>query len=253
MKPYLLFIIVTLGPTHSQLIGRRGVFTLRDGKSYRDEETLNSSYKAANLAKEYQKIQSLTAQQNRIQSIGVEDKPVRFSTKFTGVPIGSPRSSSEIFGYSDSLRIDPADDQKKNKPNEEVDEKRDKETSPPLTPSNSSGSRLLFPTTQIQFPVPSSSRSSPSLPVPSRPSSPLPSTSVINSPRLSSSQILLTSLQSSPSLISSSRGVSRTVSAIPGSQSTPPTTGSTLLSAPPTFVPLNPPFFPASTSNTIIF
>ena len=50
----LLLILVYTSTSSAQLIGSRGVITLREGVEYRDPETVEASEQVANFAREFQ-------------------------------------------------------------------------------------------------------------------------------------------------------------------------------------------------------
>jgi len=121
MTTVVVFTLMCLGSVSSQLSDGR-----KENVPYRDEETLTSSYRAAHLAFHYRAIEEQMAQQNRLTAPIQENKPIRFFTKFGGVPIGSPKHTDEIFGFSDSRDISPDAEHRRNFPNAEVEQEREK-------------------------------------------------------------------------------------------------------------------------------
>jgi len=97
--------------------GRQG----RLSNTFKDKETLEFSYKAARLAKHIQAVDNVIAQQNWL--IGKQanpSKPVSFKTKFSGTPIGRPKPGRDIFGYRDSMLIEPSSEHRENHLNVDV-------------------------------------------------------------------------------------------------------------------------------------
>jgi len=124
MNKFLSTALLVLGGVSAQWgyssdepLARQG----RLSNTFKDKETLEFSYKAARLAKHYQAIDNVVAQQNwLLAKQSSQSKPVRFSTKFDGIPIGRPKSGSDIFGYRDSMNIVPSPENKENRPNPDV-------------------------------------------------------------------------------------------------------------------------------------
>jgi len=107
---------------HSQLIGSRGVFSLPEGESYRDPETVKASKDVARFARSYQVSADRSSSQRRSYGNQLSKIP-RFFTRKTGQK-GRKLTDSEVFDFVDSRYVNPLPETKFNKPLEEVDVER---------------------------------------------------------------------------------------------------------------------------------
>ena len=132
----LSWIMVDL--VSSQLIGSRGVISLRPGEVYRDAQTVEASEVAARLALLIAREESVFSHRLphafrwvRVESLvqlnlyfipsllQLEAKPV-FVTHHNGVAVGRPLQDKEIFDNFDSRFVRPNPEQQFNQPLEEI-------------------------------------------------------------------------------------------------------------------------------------
>ena len=110
-----------------QLIGSRGVITLREGVEYRDPETVEASESVAHFAKEFQEVDDAIAERlsrtNSFQSPLNEVTP-KFSTQVLENVRGRPLVENEIFDFLDARFVEPAPEQQFNQFLDEVEIER---------------------------------------------------------------------------------------------------------------------------------
>jgi len=118
-----LGLCLLIGGTNSQLIGHRGVITLREGQVYRDTETVEASEIAAGLAlRSYQEDRFLS-NQRKVESRRVYSQPPLYQSLAPEI-IGRPLQQNEIFDVVDSKFVDVFPEQAFNQPLEEVEVER---------------------------------------------------------------------------------------------------------------------------------
>merc|ERR1711970_106299 len=124
----LLVLLGLLGARGSpQLIGHRGVITLREGVEYRDPETVEASESVASFAKEFQEVDDAIAERlcrtNSFRSPLNEVTP-KFPTQVLENVRGRPLVENEIFDYLDTRFVEPAPEQQFNQFLDEVEIER---------------------------------------------------------------------------------------------------------------------------------
>merc|ERR1711970_1427923 len=124
----LLVLLGLLGARGSpQLIGHRGVITLREGVEYRDPETVEASESVAHFAKEFQEVDDAIAERlsrtNNFRSPLNEVTP-KFPAQVLENVRGRPLVENEIFDYLDTRFVEPAPEQQFNQFLDEVEIER---------------------------------------------------------------------------------------------------------------------------------
>jgi len=126
VQVFLLLHVYT-STSSPQLIGSRGVITLREGVEYRDPETVEASETVANFAKEFQEIDDDIAerhnQANSFRSRQNEVSP-RFRTQLPNNVKGRPLIENEIFDFLESRFLEPPQELQFNKFLDEVEIER---------------------------------------------------------------------------------------------------------------------------------
>jgi len=114
----IILLGILLPFSSSQLIGSRGVITLKEGVEYRDPETVEASEVVARYAQEYQKVDDQIAerrsQTNNFQPLRNEITP-KFQTLQPNHVKGRPLVENEIFDFLDTRFVEPPSELQFNK------------------------------------------------------------------------------------------------------------------------------------------
>eukprot|EP00092_Neocalanus_flemingeri_P063300 GFUD01076545.1.p1 GENE.GFUD01076545.1~~GFUD01076545.1.p1 ORF type:complete len:123 (+),score=32.50 GFUD01076545.1:79-447(+) len=106
----LLLVLVYLSACSAQLIGSRGVITLREGVEYRDPETVEASQQVATFAQQFQEVDDEIAdRRSHTNSFGPRQSEVTpsFKTQLSDNVNGRPLIENEIFDFLDTRFIEP--------------------------------------------------------------------------------------------------------------------------------------------------
>jgi len=122
-----LLLLVHTCSSSPQLIGSRGVITLREGFEYRDPETVEASESIARFAKEFQELDDEIAEQHsRSNSFNsrLNEVTPRFHTQVLDNVKGRPLVENEIFDFLESRFLEPPQELQFNKFLDEVEIER---------------------------------------------------------------------------------------------------------------------------------
>lgn len=126
VQVFLLLHVYT-STSSPQLIGSRGVITLREGVEYRDPETVEASETVANFAREFQEQDDDIAERHsQANSFGSRQNEVspRFQTQLADNVKGRPLIENEIFDFLESRFLEPPRELQFNKFLDEVEIER---------------------------------------------------------------------------------------------------------------------------------
>jgi len=123
----LLLLLVYMSTSSAQLIGSRGVFTLKEGVEYRDPETVQASETVANFAREFQEedddIAERRSRVNDFRPRHLEISP-KFQTQVLDNVKGRPLIANEIFDFLESRFVEPSNELQFNKFLDEIEIER---------------------------------------------------------------------------------------------------------------------------------
>jgi len=127
MTPQAVLVLLALHYSSPQLIGHRGVITLREGVEYRDPETVEASETVAHFAKEFQEIDDEIAERNSRTNTfrsRLNEVSPKFQTQILENVRGRPLVENEIFDFLESRFVEPPQELQFNKFLDEVEIER---------------------------------------------------------------------------------------------------------------------------------
>jgi len=127
MIPQAVLVLLALHSSSPQLIGHRGVITLREGVEYRDPETVEASETVAHFAKEFQEIDDEIAERNSRTNTfrsRLNEVSPKFQTQVLENVRGRPLVENEIFDFLESRFVEPPQELQFNKFLDEVEIER---------------------------------------------------------------------------------------------------------------------------------